>query len=84
MALVNQRTVMSLLFWAASSTLIIAYLANSYRSGYIVELYQKDTGTYAVFSLVSILVLGFCLGKLSEAMTDALGLEIEKIEHFEG
>ncbi len=75
---------MSLLFWAAASTLIIAYIINSYRSGYILELYQKDTSTYAVFSLVSILVLGFCLGKLSERITDALGLEIEKIEHFEG
>jgi hypothetical protein len=57
---------------------------SSFKTGYILELYREDKNTYALFSLISILGLGFCLGKLSEAITDALGMDIEKIEHFEG
>lgn len=82
--LINRKTVISLLFWTASSIFIIAYLVKSFKTGHILELYRDDKHTYALFSLISILTLGFCLGKLSEAITDALGLEIEKIEHFEG
>ncbi len=83
-SLIKRETSARLLFWAASSTLIIAYLLISHERGYILKLYQEDMNTYAIFSLLSVLALGFCLGKLSETITDALGLEIEKIEHFEG
>jgi hypothetical protein len=81
---IKRETSLRLFFWTASSLAIIAYLLSSYKSGYILRLYREDASTYAVFSLISILALGFCLGKLSETITDALGLEIEKIEHFEG
>jgi len=46
-------------------------------------LYREDMNNYALFSLASIIALGFTLGMLSEKITALLGLEIEKIEHFE-
>lgn len=80
----ERRTVFGLFFWAALLFLILAYIIDSYNSGYILKLYQEQKSTYALFSLVVILALGLCLGMLSEKITEAFGLEIEEIEHFEG
>jgi hypothetical protein len=82
--MVERRALYGLFFWAALSLIIIAYIISSYNSGYILRLYQEDRNTYALFSLGTIIALGFCLGMLSEKITEAFGLEIEEIEHFEG
>lgn len=82
--MVERRALYGLFFWAALSLIIIAYIISSYNSGYILRLYQEDRNTYALFSLSTIIALGFCLGMLSEKITEAFGLEIEEIEHFEG
>jgi hypothetical protein len=82
--MVERRALFGLFFWLVLSLIIIAYIITSYNSGYILKLYQEDSNTYALFSLGAIIALGFCLGMLSEKITQAFGLEIEKIEHFEG
>lgn len=82
--LIDRKTSLKLLMWTALSLIIIGYIIISFRTGYIVRLYEEDRYTYAFFSLATVITLGFCLGKLSELITDVLGLEIEKIEHFEG
>lgn len=82
--MVERRAFFSLLMWGVFSASILAYIISSYTSGYILRLYQEDRNTYALFSLGAIIALGFCLGMLSEKVTEVFGLEIEKIEHFEG
>jgi hypothetical protein len=82
--MIERRELFGLFFWAALSLVITAYIISSYNSGYISELYKEDMNTYALFSLGAILALGVCLGMLSEKITEAFGLEIEEIEHFEG
>ncbi len=82
--MVERRALFGLFLWSAISILITIYLINSYTSGYILKLYQEEMNTYALFSLSAIITLGFSLGMLSEKITEILGLEIEKIEHFEG
>lgn len=82
--MVERRALYGLFIWSALSLVIILYIINSYNSGYILRLYQEDRNAYALFSLGAILALGFCLGMLSEKITEAFGLEIEEIEHFEG
>ena len=82
--MIERRALFGLFFWAALSLVIIAYIISSYNSGYILGLYQEDKNTYALFSMGAVVAMGFCLGMLSDKITDALGLEIEKVEHFEG
>jgi hypothetical protein len=82
--MIERRALFGLFFWAALSLVIIGYIVSSYNSGYILELYQEDMNTYALFSLGAILALGVCLGMLSEKITEAFGLELKEIEHFEG
>jgi|TARA_B100001964_G_C14249114_1_gene608955 hypothetical protein len=81
--MIEWRVLANFFFWLIISLVIINYILSAYNSGHILMLYREDMNNYALFSLASIIALGFTLGMLSEKITALLGLEIEKIEHFE-
>jgi|TARA_B100001971_G_C18042188_1_gene458230 lipoprotein signal peptidase len=81
--MIEKRVLANFFFWLIISLIIINYILSAYNSGHIIKLYREDMSNYALFSFTSIIALGFALGMLSEKITALLGLEIEKIEHFE-